>query len=329
MEKKVSIITPCYNGEEFLGRYLDSVLNQSYNNLEVILIDDGSTDKTSDIAKSYERKFLDNNIEFLYIYQSNRGQAEALNKGLKIFKGEYLTWPDSDDILSTDSIEKKVKFLEENNEYDIVRSDAQIVNENNTSKILNYFAKDNSNKFKEDLFLDYIIEDKVWFAPGCFMVRTKAFLEVNPNKKIYSKQKGQNWQMLLPVFYKFKCGFINEPLYTYVVRSESHSHKIINYSDYLIRTYEHEDILNHTIASIPMDKLEKELYLDKVKEKYTRKRFYLAIKLMDRTLLDDEFTKMKNIFTTSLNDRLLYILTKTKLINILIKLKRRILDRKR
>ena len=111
MQKKVSIITPCYNGEMYVERMLNSVLEQDYNNIEFILINDGSTDKTEAIVKKYETKFKKKGIDFIYIYQSNSGQAAALNKGLAIFKGDYLTWPDSDDMLSKDSISKKVEFL--------------------------------------------------------------------------------------------------------------------------------------------------------------------------------------------------------------------------
>jgi glycosyltransferase involved in cell wall biosynthesis len=96
MMKKVSIITPCYNGESFVSRYLDTILNQSYNNLELILVNDGSTDQTEAIVMSYKPKFKEVGIEFIYMYQEHAGQAAALNQGLKIFTGDYLTWPDSD-----------------------------------------------------------------------------------------------------------------------------------------------------------------------------------------------------------------------------------------
>src|SRR5690554_883131 len=113
MTNKVSIITPCYNGERFVSRYLDTIVNQSYKNIEFIFVNDGSTDQTEAIVMSYKPKLIEAGIEFIYVYQDNAGQAVALNQGLKLFTGDYLTWPDSDDILSVDSIEKKVKFLKE------------------------------------------------------------------------------------------------------------------------------------------------------------------------------------------------------------------------
>ena len=199
MDKKVSIITPCYNGEKYVSRYLDSILRQTYKNIELIFINDGSDDNTEEIVKSYIKKFNDAGMELIYLYQKNSGQAAAVNKGLKIFSGDYLTWPDSDDILTDDSIEKKVRFLEENQQYGFVRTAAKGVTDEDLNIITGYFGKNNPNRNKEDLFLDFIIENNVWFAPGCFMVRSSSYLDVNKERKIYEGRSGQNWQMLLPI----------------------------------------------------------------------------------------------------------------------------------
>lgn len=326
MGKMVSIITPCFNGEEFVSRYLESILKQTYKNIELIFVNDGSKDKTEDIAKSYISKFKENGMEFKYIYQENGGQASALNKGLKVFRGDYLTWPDSDDMLAKDSIEKKVLFLENNKEYGLVRTDAAIVMENNLEKIEGYFAKDNPNKLKEDLFLDLITENKVWFAPGCYMVRTKALLDVNPNKIIYESRAGQNWQMLLPITYKYKCGLIDEPLYTYVVRENSHSHTKIDYKKMLKRFDDHEDILINTIRQIDMQKEEKDKYISIIKQKYIRKKLYTASEFLDKKLADKQYSILKNNNIATAKDFIQYLSCKNKMLNIgikgLIKIKR-------
>ena len=131
----VSIITPCYNGEEFVGRFLDSVLVQTYTNIELIIINDGSTDKTEEIILSYQEKMKDRGIKFIYFYQENKGQASALNHGLRIFKGDYLTWPDSDDILHENHIIRKVQFLERNIEIGLVISKCRILKEYSLQRI--------------------------------------------------------------------------------------------------------------------------------------------------------------------------------------------------
>ncbi|MDR6121168.1 glycosyltransferase involved in cell wall biosynthesis [Bacillus sp. SLBN-46] len=322
MDKKVSIITPCYNGEDFISRYLNSVLNQTYQNIELILVNDGSTDRTEDIVKSYIPEFKEKGMELIYINQENTGQSGALNKGLQLFTGDYLTWPDSDDILAAESIEKKVYFLEKNRNFGLVRTDAKIVYEGNLSTITGYFARKNPNRFKEDLFLDYIIEDNVWFAPGCYMIRTTSFIDVIPNKQIYPSRAGQNWQMLLPIMFKYKCGFIDEPLYTYVVRSESHSHKITTMKDHFIRCYEHEDILLNTINSIKMNEIEKNKYIKIVEAKYIRKRFYLAIQIRDQDILEREFNLLCNSNYITIKDKVSFFLVKIKLFNIINRLRK-------
>ena len=115
--KCVSVITPCYNGEEFADRFFRNIMEQTYQNIELIFVNDGSSDRTEEIAKSYISQFEQTGRKLIYIFQDNAGQAAAVNKGLEIFTGDYLMWMDSDDILDKDNIEKKVEFLEANPEY--------------------------------------------------------------------------------------------------------------------------------------------------------------------------------------------------------------------
>ena len=98
MEKKmVSIITPCYNGGKLLSRYLDSVLKQTYKNIELIIVNDGSSDNTEKIVISYKGQFKKEGMKLVYIYQDNKGLGGAINTGLKHFTGDYLCWADYDD----------------------------------------------------------------------------------------------------------------------------------------------------------------------------------------------------------------------------------------
>ena len=109
MKKLVSIITPCYNGEKYVDRFLTSVLNQTYNNIELIFVDDGSTDKTKDVVLSFKEQFEKRGYDLIYIYQKNAGQAAAINQGLKVFKGEFLMWIDSDDLMFPSEMRWPVK----------------------------------------------------------------------------------------------------------------------------------------------------------------------------------------------------------------------------
>ena len=97
----VSIIIPVYNTEQFLDECLNSVVNQTYKNLEIILINDGSTDSSLEICKKYQQK----DKRIILISQENKGAGTARNKGLDIAKGEYITFVDSDDFINLKMIE--------------------------------------------------------------------------------------------------------------------------------------------------------------------------------------------------------------------------------
>lgn len=315
MEKKVSIITPCYNGEKFVSRYLISILHQTYKNIELILIDDGSTDKTSSLVKKFIPKFEEKGKKLIYIYQENSGQAAALNKGLKLFTGDYLTWPDSDDILAYDSIEKKVKFLENYKKYDIVRTDAYKVYENNIEKVVGKFGENDPNKYKEDLFDDFILE-KTWLCNGCYMIRTSSFEKINPKKEIFLSNGGQNWQIILPMAYYYKFGYIDEPLYTYVIRKDSHSHKINTIEENLIRCDEHKDILLNVINNIDMSRFDKNKYIDMIDEKYLRKKIILGFCYRNKKIVEDNYIKLKSKNLCNRKDYLIYLLSSNKILNL-------------
>jgi glycosyltransferase involved in cell wall biosynthesis len=110
MNPLISIIVPVYNVEKYLSKCLDSIVNQTYKNLEIILIDDGSTDNSGDICDEYANK--DNRIKV--IHKSNGGISDARNKGLDIAKGEYIGFVDSDDYIAEDMYEYLYNFVIEN-----------------------------------------------------------------------------------------------------------------------------------------------------------------------------------------------------------------------
>ena len=103
----ISVIVPVYNVEKYLRRCIDSILNQTYQNLEIILIDDGSTDNSGAICDEYIKK--DNRI--LVIHQENKGLAGARNSGLDIAKGKYIGCVDSDDYIHPEMYERLYNLI--------------------------------------------------------------------------------------------------------------------------------------------------------------------------------------------------------------------------
>lgn len=112
LEKLVSVCINAYNSADVIGETLESVLNQTYKNLQIIIVDDCSTDNTAEIVKSYD----DDRIE-LYTLPKNFNISNANNECLHRARGEYIAHIDSDDIWAEDKIEKQIKFLEENPQY--------------------------------------------------------------------------------------------------------------------------------------------------------------------------------------------------------------------
>lgn len=114
---KVSIITVCYNSKKYIRQTLESVLNQTYSNIEYIIIDGGSTDGTVDIIKQYESAF---NGRMKWVSESDRGIYDAINKGIKMSKGDLIGILSSDDWYETDSIEKVIKLYDKNYPYQVL-----------------------------------------------------------------------------------------------------------------------------------------------------------------------------------------------------------------
>lgn len=113
---KISIIVPVYNSEKYLSKCLDSLVNQTLQDIEIIIINDGSTDNSQNIIDNYIKKHPTKIKNF---FQQNSGQASARNFGIKNAKGEFIAFVDSDDYLELDAYEKAYTFAMQNN-FDIV-----------------------------------------------------------------------------------------------------------------------------------------------------------------------------------------------------------------
>ncbi len=99
----VSVIIPVYNGEKYLAHAIESVLSQSYQPIEIVVVDDGSEDRTAEIARSYSQA--------QYVFQANRGVAGARNSGVQAASGEWVTFLDHDDIMLPASLQGRMDYL--------------------------------------------------------------------------------------------------------------------------------------------------------------------------------------------------------------------------
>lgn len=126
---KVSVIIPAYNHEKYVGKSIESILNQTYKNIELIIIDDGSRDKTWDVISSYRKQCEDRLTGFFFKKQENSGTCVTLSRLISLTTGKYVFFIASDDIAESESIELFVKFLEQNDDYALVVGENAIIDE--------------------------------------------------------------------------------------------------------------------------------------------------------------------------------------------------------
>jgi teichuronic acid biosynthesis glycosyltransferase TuaG len=114
MSKLVSIITPTFNCGKYIAETIESVINQTYENWEMIIVDDYSNDNTKDVVKKYSNQ--DKRIKY-YLLEENSGAAVARTKAMELASGSYMAFLDSDDLWPEDKLEKQIFFMEKNNYY--------------------------------------------------------------------------------------------------------------------------------------------------------------------------------------------------------------------
>ncbi|MES2838441.1 MAG: glycosyltransferase family 2 protein [Bacteroidota bacterium] len=160
---KVSVIIPYYNAEKYIFKTLDSVLNQNYNNIEIILVDDGSIANTEEILHNYLDKLT-------YCRQENKGVSAARNIGLSICSGNFVVFFDADDIMPPDFISERVKVLKNNTDIDYVCSKMFYVDA--TEKPI---ATALLNGFSDNILNDILFYNKtIGTCPSNYLIRKDA-----------------------------------------------------------------------------------------------------------------------------------------------------------
>ena len=130
MDKLVSVIIPAYNHENYVKKTIQSILNQTYKNIEIIILDDGSKDDTYKQIKELESLCQNRFVRTIINRQENQGTAVTLNNLISMCLGEYIYIIASDDIALDSAIEKEANFLKEHEEYSLVVADNEFINEN-------------------------------------------------------------------------------------------------------------------------------------------------------------------------------------------------------
>ncbi|MDD2384959.1 MAG: glycosyltransferase [Sulfurospirillaceae bacterium] len=204
-EPLVSVLIPSYNHESYIKEAVLSVVNQTYNNIELIIVDDGSSDKTTDILRELHKKY-----NFNLSLQENKGIIPTLKILRQKAKGKYIALLASDDYFHCEKIEKLVGFLEHNPQYAMVYSKITIV-DNNSNKLMKIEECYKSGRIFEELLM------------GDFFINSVSVLI---NKEVYMQfdyDEGyiEDFQMWLKIAKCYEIGFCNEFL-SYYRKHDNH-----------------------------------------------------------------------------------------------------------
>lgn len=253
----------------------------------MIIIDDGSTDNCRDVVNSYKKRFKEKGYELEYHYQNNQGQSYAVKHGLQYAKGEFLSWPDSDDFYSTHKALSLLSGALKNSgsDFRLVRGKAVFVDEHSLQPL--YSASSVDKTLKTEDFEDCLFaRNGFYFPPIAYMTYTETILNLTKREIFCSKNAGQNWQLMLPVLWHYRLKNIPEHVCNILERSSSHSRGQFKGSKGEITKNEvYEKTLLETIEKIPGLSLDQQ---NKYKNLITKKYYTLAtiINYTDRNRKD-------------------------------------------
>ena len=230
---KISIILPTYNGSKYIRKSIDSCLNQTYKNLELIIVDDGSSDKTPEIIKSYK------DIRIKYIrHKKNKGLPFALNTGFANATGEYLTWTSDDNQYLPEAIEKMLSYLNSDKKIDFVYANYfnHILE---TDKKLLVEMKDSNDLIRENI------------VGPCFLYSRIVYKNIGDyNTKYFLVEDYEYWIRVSRKYSLVHCPY---PLYIY----RNHSKSLTNNSYWEVRLF--DSILKYQNNFITLSELAKKI----------------------------------------------------------------------
>ena len=233
---KVSMIMPCYNSAAFIDDMLDSVINQTYGNVELIAAYDSSTDDTLQKLHAWVPRFEARGYSLLVVENPERlGITGGINKALPHFTGDYLTFPDSDDCMLPEFCETLVGALERDRRFNYASCDNFIADDFDPGKVTVTHAHDKNFKHIDDITL-YLL-GVIPRAPWRLMVRAAYFREVFPALELYPHPSSHELPFRFPLS-RERFLHVEKPLYKYLLHDASYTlsrrksyHSVIPYYD--------------------------------------------------------------------------------------------------
>ena len=204
---KVSVIVPTYNRADRLEEAINSVINQTYQDFELIVVDDGSIDNTSKVVKSFP------NVQYLSM-ENNSGVSKARNTGLDIAKGEFICFLDSDDLWNEKKLQIQVHWMENNTDSQICYTDEIWIRNGVRVNQMNRHRKHSGDIFRYCLALCIV-------SPSSVMIRAKLFDEIGNFDE--SLPACEDYDLWLRIALKYAFHFIEEPL---IIKKGGHADQL-------------------------------------------------------------------------------------------------------
>lgn len=259
MKCKISVIIPVYNTEEYILRCLNSIVSQTFKDYEIIIIDDGSKDKSSDIIKEFIKSHQD--IAVNYIYQENAGQAAARNLGIYKAQGEYICFIDSDDYIEPDMLEVLYSQAAVSNA-DIVVCNIKMVYEDGIYNTISHFSNWSDNSIK-----NYILSNA---GPCAKIIKTRI---IEDNNLHFLQGIIYEDLAVVPAYglYANKIEHVEKALYDYFQRNNS----TMNQPKYN-KKFEHIFISLENLTNIFKNENAYDKYIDEIEYLYIEHLLHAA-----------------------------------------------------
>lgn len=213
MDSIISIIVPCYNQAQYLDECLQSVLNQTYQNWECIIVNDGSPDNTEEVVK----KWVEKDARFQYLHKENGGLSSARNAGLDIAKGDYIQFLDSDDCLALEKLRKSLLQINNHSAHTIVVTHFKMFKTDVLDELSPYCELSQNNLLYNEILYGWDFEFNI--PIHCALFSSSLFQNFRFPQDLKAKE---DWIMWLTFFQKEVYAiFINEILVYYRFHDKS------------------------------------------------------------------------------------------------------------
>ncbi len=227
----ISVIIPAYNAEKTIQETIESVLNQTFQDFELIVINDGSTDRTLEIVSS----FTDSRLQVFSF--PNSGPQKSRNRGISLATGEYLSFIDADDLWTPDKLERQLQALQEHPEAAVVYSWTDYIDESGER-----LPGGHHYKFTNDVYERLLLGDFIGSGSNP-LIRKEAFLAVGTFDE--SLEGGQDWEMWIRLASKYQFTVVKAPQVLYRQSPQSWSSNL----DRQVRGY--NQVIEKSLAAAP------------------------------------------------------------------------------